>query len=98
MQAPLTQCSTQLNDFRKLSEQLRLKNSQEHTTVKQLQTQITDTLLLQYPDQHINWLSEPIAATLKSDAMLLPAILNLLQNACIANQKNNKITLQNCKK
>ncbi|NMP80594.1 sensor histidine kinase [Pseudoalteromonas arctica] len=94
MQAPLTQCSTQLNDFRKLSEQLRLKNSQEHTTVKQLQTQITDTLLLQYPDQHIKWITTPIAATLISDAMLLPAILNLLQNAALANQKQGQAQLE----
>ncbi|MCK8117002.1 sensor histidine kinase [Pseudoalteromonas sp. 2CM37A] len=94
MQTPLKQCARQLNDFRKLSAQLRNKNTTEHITVKQLQTQIIDTLLLQYPDQHINWLSEPIAATLKSDAMLLPAILNLLQNACIANQKNNQTQLE----
>jgi two-component system, sensor histidine kinase RegB len=94
MQTPLKQCARQLNDFRKLSAQLRNKNTTEHITVNQLQKQITDTLLLQYPDQHINWLSEPIAATLKSDAMLLPAILNLLQNACIANQKNNKTQLE----
>lgn len=94
MRTPLKQCASQLNDFRKLSAQLRNKNTIEHISVKQLQTQITDTLLLQYPDQHINWLSEPIAATLKSDAMLLPAILNLLQNACIANQKNNQTQLE----
>lgn len=94
MRTPLKQCATQLNDFRKLSAQLRNKNTKEYTTVSQLQTQITDTLLLQYPDQHINWLNEPIAATLKSDAMLLPAILNLLQNACIANQKNNQTELE----
>ena len=94
MQTPLKQCARQLNDFRRLSAQLRNKNTTEHITVNQLQTQITDTLLLQYPDQHINWLSEPIAATLKSDAMLLPAILNLLQNACIANQKNNQTQLE----
>ncbi|TMO81892.1 histidine kinase [Pseudoalteromonas sp. S3776] len=94
MQTPLKQCASQLNDFRKLSAQLRNKNTIEHITVKQLQTQITDTLLLQYPDQHINWLSDPIAATLISDAMLLPAILNLLQNACIANKKNNQTQLE----
>ena len=94
MQTPLKQCARQLNDFRKLSAQLRNKNTTEHITVNQLQTQIIDTLLLQYPDQHINWLSEPIAVTLKSDAMLLPAILNLLQNACIANQKNNQTQLE----
>ncbi|MCW1717949.1 sensor histidine kinase [Pseudoalteromonas sp. A3] len=94
MQTPLKQCARQLNDFRKLSAQLRNKNTTEHITVKQLQTQIIDTLLLQYPDQHINWLSEPIAVTLKSEAMLLPAILNLLQNACIANQKNNQTQLE----
>ncbi|WP_193157048.1 MULTISPECIES: HAMP domain-containing histidine kinase [Pseudoalteromonas] len=94
MQAPLIQCSNQLNDFRKLSEQLRLKNSQEHVTVKHLQTQITDTLLLQYPDQHIQWITPPIAATLMSDVMLLPAILNLLQNATLANQKQGQTQLE----
>lgn len=94
MQAPLIQCSNQLNDFRKLSEQLRLKNSQEHVTVKHLQTQITDTLLLQYPDQQIKWITPPIAATLMSDVMLLPAILNLLQNAALANQKQGQTQLE----
>jgi two-component system sensor histidine kinase RegB len=94
MQAPLAQCSTQLNDFRKLSAQLRIKNSQEHITVQQLQKQITDTCLLHYPDQKIKWTTPFLSATLQSDAMLLPAILNLLQNAVTANQKKSKTLLE----
>jgi two-component system sensor histidine kinase RegB len=87
MHQPLVQCQSQLNDFRKLSAQLRVKNSEENITLEQLQTHITDAMLLQYPDQQLNWLTQPSTRTLKSDAMLLPAILNLLQNAAIANKK-----------
>ena len=93
MQLPLEQCRAQLNDFRELSQQLRLKNTKEHISVAQLQASITETVLLHYPDQHLNWLTPPIAGTLLSDAMLLPAILNLFQNAAFANQKLGKTTL-----
>lgn len=94
MQSPLLQCRTQLNDFRKLSMQLRDKNTQIPIKAEQLQNQIHDTLLLQYPNQQINWLNEAPKATLKSDAMLLPAILNLLQNAALANEKKGQMQLE----
>lgn len=94
MQSPLLQCRTQLNDFRKLSMQLRDKNTQIPIKAEQLQNQIHDTLLLQYPNQKINWLNEAPKATLKSDAMLLPAILNLLQNAALANEKKGQMQLE----
>lgn len=95
MHTPLIQCSEQLNNFRALSAQLRLKNTQENITAKQLQADITQSLLLQYPDQQLNWKTPCVAANLISDAMLLPAIVNLLQNAAIANKKQgqNKIEL-----
>lgn len=94
MQTPLLQCRAQLNDFRKLSMQLRNKNPQVPIKAKHLQAQVSDALLLQYPNQQINWLNNAPAVTLKSDAMLLPAILNLLQNAVIANEKNGHMQLE----
>ena len=99
MQTPLQQCATQLDSFRKLSAALRLNNTQQHITTAQLQQQITDTLLLQYPDQQIKWIIENQTggintAILNSDAMLLPAILNLLQNAATANQQQDQNVLE----
>ncbi|WP_201023515.1 sensor histidine kinase [Pseudoalteromonas sp. 10-33] len=94
MQLPLIQCREQLNSFRALSEQIRVKNAKDQITITQLQTAISDTFVLQYPDQHIEWAASSITAVLLSDAMLLPAILNLLQNAAIANQKQGKTKLE----
>ncbi|WP_341255397.1 ATP-binding protein [uncultured Pseudoalteromonas sp.] len=99
MQTPLQQCATQLDSFRKLSAALRLNNTQQHITTAQLQQQITDTLLLQYPDQQIKWIIKNQTggintAILNSDAMLLPAILNLLQNAATANQQQGQNVLE----
>ncbi|EAW28969.1 putative sensor histidine kinase [Alteromonadales bacterium TW-7] len=94
MQTPLEQCRDQLNSFRALSEQIRVNNAKDQITIAQLQTAINDTFLLQYPGQHIKWFSPPINAILLSDAMLLPAILNLLQNAATANQKQGKTELE----
>lgn len=99
MQTPLQQCATQLDSFRKLSAALRLNNTQQHITTAQLQQQITDTLLLQYPDQQIKWIiknqtGSVNTAILNSDAMLLPAILNLLQNAATANQQQGQNVLE----
>ena len=94
MQTPLEQCRDQLNSFRALSEQIRVNNAKDQITITQLQTAINDTFVLQYPGQHIKWSTPFINAILLSDAMLLPAILNLLQNAAIANQKQGKTELE----
>ena len=94
MQTPLEQCRDQLNSFRSLSEQIRVENAKDQITITQLQTAINDTFVLQYPGQHIKWSTPSINAILLSDAMLLPAILNLLQNAAIANQKQGKTELE----
>ncbi|WP_372858988.1 ATP-binding protein [Pseudoalteromonas sp.] len=94
MRIPLSQCRTQLDDFRMLSVQLRNKQTQVPIEAKQLQAKLNDTLLLQYPDQQIIWLNEAPEATLQSDAMLFPAILNLLQNAVLANQKHAQMQLE----
>lgn len=94
MQTPLEQCREQLNSFRALSDQIRVNNAKDQITITQLQTAINDTFVLQYPGQHIKWSTPSINAILLSDAMLLPAILNLLQNAAIANQKQGKTELE----
>ena len=94
MQTPLEQCREQLNSFRALSEQIRVNNAKDQITITQLQTAINDTFVLQYPGQHIKWSTPSINAILLSDAMLLPAILNLLQNAATANQKQGKTELE----
>ncbi|MBQ4833734.1 sensor histidine kinase [Pseudoalteromonas sp. MMG010] len=88
MHTPLAQCRSQLHDFRELSAQLRENNQAQPMSAKQLHQDISDTMVLQFPHQQVKWLTTPSNTWVRGDAMLLPAILNLLQNAAIANQKN----------
>lgn len=90
MQKPLAQCTAQLNNFRELSAQLRTHSKINAVKLLDLKQQIHDTMLLHYPDQQLKWQNETPNVSVKSDAMLLPALLNLLQNATTANQQNNQ--------
>lgn len=93
MQKPLTQCATQLRNFRGLSAQLRTHSEISSVALHDLAQQIEDSMLLQYPSQHLDWQNETPDLKVKGDAMLLPALLNLLQNAAIANQQNQQTNL-----
>lgn len=93
MQQPLQQCTNQLSNFRRLSEQLRSQGKTVSMPLSSLAEQIQDTMLLQYPSQQLIWENETPQYTVISDAMLLPAILNLLQNAVTANQQTAKQTI-----
>ncbi|MBB1479280.1 sensor histidine kinase [Pseudoalteromonas sp. SG41-2] len=94
MQQPLLQCAQQLKQFRTLSSELRTQTVAATVSLNALAQQISDTMLLQYPDQQLNWLNAPPASSVTNDAMLLPAILNLLQNAAFANQQAQQQTLE----
>ncbi|MFK3872527.1 ATP-binding protein [Pseudoalteromonas rhizosphaerae] len=94
MQQPLLQCAQQLKQFRTLSSELRTQTVAATVTLNTLAQQISDTMLLQYPDQQLNWLNAAPASSVTNDAMLLPAILNLLQNAAFANQQAQQQTLE----
>lgn len=94
MQQPLLQCAQQLKQFRTLSSELRTQTVAATVSLNALAQQISDTMLLQYPDQQLNWLNAAPASSVTNDAMLLPAILNLLQNAAFANQQAQQQTLE----
>ena len=94
MQQPLLQCAQQLKQFRTLSSELRTQTVAATVSLNTLAQQISDTMLLQYPDQQLNWLNAAPASSVTNDAMLLPAILNLLQNAAFANQQAQQQTLE----
>ncbi|MFY8327441.1 sensor histidine kinase [Pseudoalteromonas sp. ZZD1] len=93
MHKPLMQCATQLNNFRDLSAQLRTHSDIGYIELPALAQQIQDSMLLQYPDQQLIWQSDAPAVNVKGDAMLLPAILNLLQNSATANLQNKQVQL-----
>ncbi|MDQ9091695.1 sensor histidine kinase [Pseudoalteromonas haloplanktis] len=94
MQQPLLQCAQQLEQFRVLSSQLRTQSVAATVSLHELTQQITDTVLLQYPDQQLNWLNKAPNCSIANDVMLLPAILNLLQNAAFANQQAKQQCLE----
>ncbi|WP_149980383.1 ATP-binding protein [Pseudoalteromonas rhizosphaerae] len=94
MHQPLLQCAQQLKQFRTLSSELRTQTVAATVSLNALAQQISDTMLLQYPDQQLNWLNAAPASSVTNDAMLLPAILNLLQNAAFANQQAQQQTLE----
>lgn len=94
MQQPLLQCAQQLKQFRSLSSELRTQTLTATISLSALAQQISDTMLLQYPDQQLNWLNAAPASSVTNDAMLVPAILNLLQNAAFANQQAEQQTLE----
>lgn len=94
MAQPLKQCAAQLAGFRKLSESLRVQSDIASMSLHELQQQISDSMLLQYPSQTLTWLTEAPHYKVYSDPMLLPAILNLLQNAAMANKKADKNSIE----
>ena len=94
MQQPLQQCAQQLDHFRVLSSELRTQTVAAAVSLPELAQQITDTMLLQYPDQQLKWLNDTPNYSIANDVMLLPAILNLLQNAAFANQQAQQQNLE----
>lgn len=91
---PLEQCRDQLSYFRNLATSIR-DESKEVLPIKELLLQLKDTLHLNYPKQLIEFIEEgTFNASIYSDAMLIPALLNLIENAIRANLENseNRIT------
>jgi len=94
MAKPLAQCKQQLEHFRALSNALRTGETQKVISAQTLQHTIEDAMTLHFPEQSLQWLNDAPQCSILSDAMLLPAILNLLQNAVLANIKNQQNTIE----
>ena len=94
MAKPLAQCKEQLAHFRSLSNALRTGETQQVISAKTLQNTIQDAMTLHFPEQSLQWLNDAPDCSILSDAMLLPAILNLLQNAVSANNHNQQHNIE----
>ena len=95
MALPLQQCVEQLDFFRTLATSIR-ENEQHYISIKTLISQFIEQAQFHFPEQKIDLLATPEQNhTIACDAMLVPALLNLLQNAIRANNdaKQDKITV-----
>jgi two-component system sensor histidine kinase RegB len=95
MAHPLAACTEQLGYFRSLATSIR-ENKTAQLSVVELLEQLLDQMHFHFPEQVLEiFQSEKIHATIEFDAMLLPALLNLIHNAVRANKENqqSQITL-----
>lgn len=95
MEKPLNQCIEQLGYFRTLATSLR-ENKAEYISPSHLIADFIDQAHFHFPEQEITLIEQTKTSDeILSDAMLIPALLNLLQNAIKANKQANqkKITL-----
>jgi len=90
MQHPLEQCTSQLGYFRTLATSIR-ENKTEIYVIKELIDQLRDCVQLSFPNINLNIILDDVLKQYKieADAMLLPALLNLVQNGVKANEENN---------
>ena len=88
MAGPLRTCATQLASFRELASAVRDKKPQR-LVVSALVAQLQEQFQLQFPLQqlHVNPVPD---GYIEADALLLPALFNLLQNAVQANQNQGQ--------
>lgn len=85
MAQPLAQTSRHLEYFRTLAQAIREGRS-ERMTVNELLSELTDAVLLHFPEQTLDYRPAEHPGAIVCDAMLLPALLNLVQNAVQANE------------
>ncbi|WP_169307126.1 ATP-binding protein [Ferrimonas sediminicola] len=82
---PLAQTARHLDYFRTLAQAIREGRS-EQITINQLLSKLADAVLLHFPEQSLEYRRTELPGTIQCDAMLLPALLNLVQNAVQANE------------
>ncbi len=98
MAQPLSQCANQLGYFRTLATSIR-ENKKELISVNELVDEITDAVALQFVqtklEVNLKTSEQDMQLELVSDAMLLPALLNLVQNGIKSNLKTgaDKLTM-----
>jgi two-component system sensor histidine kinase RegB len=90
MQSQLKRCSDSLDDFRSMVFSIKEQTTSSNT-VNNLIIQILDNVRVNYPDINVELIKkhqEDVA--IMADASLLPAILNLINNAIRATKMNNE--------
>lgn len=93
IQVALTQCKTQLNSFRRQTENFKEGTSEKAKLVSEVLAELVTLMALQYPEQKLECSDETGRLMVSSDPMLIPAILNILSNAARANQHNAHSTI-----
>lgn len=84
----LTVCRRHLDGFRAMAEQVK-KNEKQTVTIQQLITDLREEVQLSFPRSRVNWqLPEDHVGKLIFEPILMPALLNLIQNAVLANEKS----------
>lgn len=89
MELPLATCRQELNHFRELATSIR-ENHTMTLVLSELLNKLKTAINLQYPhvDLAVNIEGDVQSFAIVSDAMLLPAMCNLVQNAVNANSEN----------
>lgn len=84
----LVVCRRHLDDFRDLAEQVKT-NAKQQLAVNTLATTLAEEVQLNFPQAQVNWqLSDLTQKYVESSPILLPALLNLIQNAVNASKDN----------
>ncbi|GHB69398.1 histidine kinase [Psychrosphaera saromensis] len=85
----LTTCRRHLDDFRAMAEQVKT-SSKQTLPVQDLISDLQDEVQLSFPSAKVDWRVSPIAHLfLVVEPILIPALLNLIQNAAVASSVNN---------
>jgi two-component system sensor histidine kinase RegB len=88
MAQPLNQCIEQLGYFRTLATSIR-ENKHTRLPVIEVLEQLVDQVHFHFPEQELDVVhSTKVLGAIEADAMLIPALLNLVQNAVKANKVN----------
>lgn len=87
LRTQLALCSKRLQDFRAMAEEVK-QNQQQEMSLVNLFEELKEEIQLNFPDMQIQYeLPDPDRFSVKADTTLLPAILNLVQNAVQASRK-----------
>jgi len=96
MKKPLEQCTDQLGYFRTLATSIR-ENTTEIFHIAELLEQLKECVQLNFPNSNLRIIGasthEVQQIQIETDAMLLPALLNLVQNGVTANEENNSLQI-----
>lgn len=92
-ESALRDCATQLNQFRRQIDVIR-NGTPNWLSVKEVLDTFSDAALLYFPQQKLQLPANVPTGKIWSDDMLLPALVNLLQNAVAANQEASQNQLE----
>ena len=84
-------CRRHLDDFRTMAEQVK-NNSKQTLPVQQFIDDLRQEVQLSFPSSKANWQMQGLTNThLMVEPILMPALLNLIQNAVLASQSSNQL-------